>query len=196
MYLKLCAVFLFFLTTLMGGEIPMNALKPYISKEQIQEKIKIVAAQIDQEYGEEEVVIVMIMKGAFVFAADLLREIKNPYATIDFIQCRSYGKNGTKRGELLVLGVDRLDLEGKNVILVDDIFDSGNTLTQTVKAFEKKNPKSLKTLLLLTKRAKKIPEAIAPDISLFEIEDKFVLGYGLDYKEFYRGLDSIYYIEE
>jgi len=135
------------------------------------------------------------MKGAICFGADLIRKIKNPKATLNYIHCSSYGQQGSKRGELTITNLDKLDITSKHVILIDDIFDSGTTLSSVSSILRTKSPVSLKTLVVLEKRGKNITN-FNPDISLFKIEDKFVVGYGLDYKELYRGLNGIYVIEE
>lgn len=161
-----------------------------ISEQSIINKIAEVAAELDRDFHGHEVTIVMIMKGAICLVADLIRHIQNP-CSIDFIHCSSYGKNGTERGELSFFGMDRIDVKGKHVLLVDDIFDSGVTLSEAAKRLKEQNPKSLKSLVLLTKN---VPHKTdyRPDYTLFPIENRFVVGYGLDYKELYRGLPGVY----
>ncbi len=134
------------------------------------------------------------MKGAVCFGADLIREINNPKTTLNYIRCSSYGQRGTQRGELTISNLDELDIASKQVILIDDIFDSGTTLSSVASILKTKNPASLKTLVVLEKKGKNLTDT-RPDISLFEIEDKFVVGYGLDWIERYRGLKGIHSIE-
>jgi len=167
-----------------------------INQDEIFSKIKAIAQRIDLEYQNKEVVIVMIMKGAFVFVADLIREITIP-CNIETIKCSSYGQKGVQRQDLSIEGLDKLNLENKNVIVADDIFDSGHTLDKVMREILKKKPASLKSLIALLKNNPKRKSDVAlPDFYLFQIENKFVIGYGLDYKERYRGLKGIYYIEE
>ena len=161
-----------------------------ISPEEISHKIAEVAATINEEYRGEELTILMVMKGAVCVVVDLMHQLQIPCA-VDYIKASSYGQNGTHRGELVVKGLEEIDLKGKNVLVVDDIFDSGHTMSTIVNRLQDKQLKSLKTLVLLLKN---VPREISylPDYVLFHIENRFVIGYGLDYKEFYRGLPGIY----
>lgn len=173
------------------GSKPLELL---ISKDAIQEEITAMGRQIDQEYAHEEITLVMIMKGAICLVADLIRHIHVP-CSIDYVQASSYGMQGTQPGELHIFGMERLKISGKNVLIVDDIFDSGNTLFTLFEGLKKMGPKSIKSLVLLTKKVnRKVP--YEPDFSLFHIEDHFVVGYGLDYKEHFRGLNAIYILNQ
>ncbi len=172
---------------------PKTKYNHLISEKEISKKIKSVSEQINKEYENKPLVMVMIMKGAVCFAVDLLRNL-NDTVVLEYIDCKSYKK--TVRKELTIKGIDELDITGKHVLLVDDIFDSGNTLTQAIKAIKKKNPKSLKSMVLLLKQSKRVEGAILPDISLFEIPNKFVVGYGLDDDGKSRGLKEIYYFKD
>ena len=168
--------------------LPLDPV-PLISKEQIANKISEVAKQIDSDYTGRDLVIVMVLKGAICVGSDLVRAINVP-CTIESLQCSSYGALGAKRGELCVFGLDRIDLKDRDVLLVDDIFDSGYTLSTLAKEISKKEPRSLKSLVLLKKNVPHVD--FSPDYVLFDIENNFVVGYGLDYKEYYRGLDGVY----
>ncbi len=169
---------------------------PFITYEEIKDRISKVADQLAVDYDKQEIVIVMIMKGAVCLAVDLIRAISFP-CTIEYMQTSSYGMKGEHRGELVIKGVDALDLESKNVLLIDDIFDSGNTLSQAHLALAKKNPKSLKSLVLVSRN---VPRAIdyQPDYVLFNIEkeDGFIVGCGFDYKEHFRGLKDVYLLKD
>lgn len=165
-----------------------------IDQNDIKSKIITLSQKIDLDYKDKEIVILMILKGAFVFTSDLIREIKTPFS-LETITCSSYGMKGKERGELIIHGLENLDLKSKNVLIIDDIFDSGKTISSVTKKVSKLNPASIKTLVLLVKKTKKtLKKSIFPDYYLFEIEDKFVVGYGLDYKEYFRGLKGIYTI--
>ncbi len=168
-------------------------LLPYISYEEIQKKIVDVSKTLSKEYQGRPIVLVMILKGAFMFASDLMKELPEN-TSLEYLRAKSYG--GTKRGELTLFGIDRLQIEGKDVLIVDDIFDSGNSLSQVVLQLAKKNPASIKSLVLLTKTNAPHVTSYRPDWSLFEIENEFVVGYGLDYNEYFRGLKGIYIYHE
>ena len=164
-----------------------------ISHKTIQERIAQIAVQLELDYKQKEIVIVVIMKGAICLAADLIRAISFP-CVVESIQASSYGMQGKVRGDVQIQGIEALNLESKNVLLVDDIFDSGNTLFQVHQALAQKNPKSLKSLVLLSKNVSCLN--YQPDYILFSIENRFVVGYGLDYKEYYRGLQGIYQFKQ
>jgi hypoxanthine phosphoribosyltransferase len=168
----------------------MENFELLISQDEIKNKIHQVAQILDREYRGEEVTIVMVMKGAICIAADLIRELHGP-SCIEYVKASSYGQKGKQRGELFISGLENLDITSKHVLLVDDIFDSGETLTRILAKLQEKNPKSLKSLVLLAKNVKR-DVSYYPDYVLFEIENQFVIGYGLDYKELYRGLPGIY----
>ena len=185
--MKKIAVFFLLLSSICFGN---NNLELLISTEEIDHKLTEICAKIDQEYQGEELTVLIVMKGAICVASDLIRKLQIP-TTIEYMKASSYGHKGTSRGELTITGIDRLDLKGKNVLLVDDIFDSGATMTGIVERLQEKNPKSLKTLVLLLKKVDRETK-YRPDYILFEIENRFVIGYGLDYKEYYRGLPAIY----
>ncbi len=165
-----------------------------ISENEIRSKIAEAARQIDAEYRGEELTIIMVMKGAICLVADLIRALKTPL-TIESIKASSYGQLGTLRGGLTFAGLGDVDLSLKNILLIDDIYDSGETLTQIMAHLKEKKPKTLKTLVLLSKKVKR-KSSYVPDYVLFEIENLFVVGYGLDYKEHYRGLPGIYVMGE
>jgi hypoxanthine phosphoribosyltransferase len=172
---------------------PHDPLEELISEQEILSEIKHIARRLDSDYFGKELVIVMVMKGALCLVSDLIRNLHIPCA-IEFIQASSYGMQGTKPGELFIYGIERLNLKGKHVLIVDDIFDTGKTLSGIVDEFEKMPLASLRTLVLLTKKVSR-RTSFKPDISLFDIEDRFVVGYGLDYKEHYRGLKGIYILK-
>jgi hypoxanthine phosphoribosyltransferase len=171
--------------------LSMDNLELLISQDEIKNKIADAARVLDAQYEGEELTIVMVMKGALCITADLIRALKTP-CIIESVTASSYGKRGTKRGELQISGLEEIDLSSKNVLLVDDIFDSGQTLSQIFAKLKQKNPKSLKSLVLLAKKVKR-DTTYLPDYALFDIENLFVIGYGLDYKEHYRGLPGIYF---
>ena len=168
-------------------------LQLLIHNEQIQERIEKVARTLEETYKGEAITIVMVMKGSFIFVADLIRQLQLPVC-VETVRCSSYGKGGLYTGTLTVSGVEELQIEGKHVVIIDDIFDSGRTLTKVAMALQEKNPASLKSLVLLSKNVPHRTE-YRPDLVLFDIEDRFVIGYGLDYEQYYRGLPDIYAVK-
>jgi hypoxanthine phosphoribosyltransferase len=172
----------------------MNKLELLISPDQIAQKIAEVASTLDADYLGKELVIVIVMKGAICLVADLIRQLKLP-TSIEMIRASSYGQRGTSKGELEIVGLKELDLSSKHVLIVDDIYDSGQTLHHLVSQTREKQPKTLKTLVLLSKNVKR-KVTYVPDYILFPIENVFVVGFGLDYKEYYRGLPAIYIFKE
>ncbi len=164
-------------------------MKPLITKEQIAHKIKEVASQIQSDYEGKELVIVMVLKGALCLVADMIRELDLPL-DIETVQCSSY--QGKMRKELKVIGAEQLQIENRDVLLVDDIFDSGHTMMALIDVILAKKPHSLKTCVLLYKQDVEKVSNYRPDYVLFDIPNEFVVGYGLDFKERYRGLNGVY----
>jgi len=171
-----------------------SKLSLMISEEAILQKIASLAKELDQKYNGEEITLVMVLKGSICFVADLIRKIQTP-AILETIRCESYGQSGALKGELLISGQDKLHLENKHVLVVDDIFDSGYTLSKVLEVLSEKKPKTLTSAVLLSKNIQR-PSSFKPDYVLFTLEDQFVVGYGLDYKEHYRGLRGIYTFTE
>lgn len=174
----------------MKTEANLTYLELLISEEAIQKRIHEIAKTLAADYEGREILLVMIMKGSLFLVADLVRALPIQ-VSIEFVSCSSYGAGGTKRGQLRINGIEQIEAQDKHVLLVDDIFDSGYTLHEVATRLQKMNPASLKTLVLL---AKDVPRKVPyePDYVLFEIEDRFVVGYGLDYKERFRGLAGVY----
>lgn len=160
-----------------------------LSKHEIAQKISEVAKTLNATYQGEELTLIMVMKGAVCVAADLMRQLHIPL-TIEYINASSYGQKGTTRGELKVDGLEKLHIESKNVLVIDDIFDSGTTMSTIVDALKALSPRTIQSLVLLRKN---VPREITytPDYVLFDIDNHFVVGYGLDYKEYYRSLPDI-----
>lgn len=174
---------------LLGDE--MKHLTPLIEKETIAEKVKEVALQIQQDYRGKDLVVVMVLKGAICLVADLIRELNLPL-DVETVQCSSYGARGTQRGELKVMGLERLNIHNRDVLVVDDIFDTGHTMVTLLNAMKELHPRSLKSCVLLNKNdVHKVTDYI-PEYVLFDIPNRFVVGYGLDFKEQYRGLSGVY----
>ena len=169
-------------------------LKKLYSKQDIAKTVKNLAKEIEKDFGEEEIIFVCLLKGSFMFTADLVRNVKNP-SKIDFMRVSSYGSAMKTNGTVKVLKDLEEDVEGKNVIIVEDIIDSGLTLTHIREILGKRSPKSLKICALLDKRARREVE-IEGDYVGFTIDDGFVVGYGIDYAENYRNCPDICVVVE
>ena len=162
-----------------------------ISKEQLQERVESLAKEISNDYKGKEPVIICMLKGAVYFFADLCKNITVPIM-IDFARLSSY-KNGTTSGEMELIANFTAEIKDKDVILVEDIVDSGKTIDYLIKALELRKPNSIKVCTLLDKKeARKVPVEIK--YSCFDVGNEFVVGYGLDYAEKYRNLKEIKYI--
>ena len=170
-------------------------LKPMISQQEIALKIEETAHQIDRDYSGEDLTILMVLKGSVFVVSDLMRAISIP-CTLEVVQCESYGERGRERGELRVIGLESLHLQDRNVLIVDDIFDSGHTMSTLIAAVTAMEPRSVKSLVLLYKKDAPHMTSVRPDYSLFDIENRFVVGFGLDFKEYYRNLPGIFILEE
>lgn len=172
------------------ADLTIDDFKPLIISQDIQRRVKEVAAQINHDYEGKHIVLIMVMKGAICFASDLAREITVP-CTIEYVQASSYGQNGMQAGALTLRGIETLDLTGKDVLLVDDIFDTGVTITRIKAELQKYNPASIKTAIFLLKNKQRAMKEV-PEYVAFAIENQFVIGYGLDYKELFRGLPEVW----
>lgn len=160
-----------------------------ISARKIQKRVKALAAQMDKLYEGRKPVVVCILKGSVLFYADLIRNMKTQ-VELDFMSVSSYG-NGTKStGELKIKKDLSCDIKDRDVLIVEDIIDSGNTLYNLKKMLIGRQPASINLIALLDKPDRR-EMPIEPDYKGFVIEDKFVIGYGLDYAEDYRNLPYI-----
>ncbi|ATV35742.1 MULTISPECIES: hypoxanthine phosphoribosyltransferase [Fusobacterium] len=161
-----------------------------IDRKTVENRIKELAKQIEKDYAGEEVYCVGLLKGSVVFLSDLVKEINTP-VIIDFMSVSSYGSETVSSGDVKILKDTDLDLRGKHVLIVEDIIDTGLTLEHVIRYFkESKGVKTLKTCTLLSK-----PERRKVNIDIdyvgFDVPDKFVIGYGLDYDQKYRNLPYI-----
>ncbi len=170
-------------------------LKTLISKEELDKRIQEIANQITEDYKNQEVIIVCILTGAVYFATDLTKYIKNDTLKIEFMKVSSYGNSKESTGEVKIKKDLENSISGKNVIIVEDIIDTGLTMKTLKKYLLEKNPASLKICTLLDKKERRKVEMEADYVG-FDIPNKFVLGYGLDYEEYYRNLPYIAYCED
>ena len=159
------------------------------TEEQLQARVAEIAAQIDRDYAGKQPLLVSVLRGSFVFMADLVRRITLP-CTVDFIAVSSYGSGTTSSGQVKIVKDLSEQIEGKDVIVVEDILDSGNTLSYLLKLLEARHPASIRLCTLLDKPERRT-KPVAVQYSGFSIPDEFVVGYGLDYDEKYRNLPYI-----
>ena len=168
--------------------------KVLISEEQLQAKVAELGAQISRDYEGKDLLLVSILKGSVVFMADLMRAITEP-CSIDFMVVSSYGgANTTSTGLVKIVKDLDQDLSGKDVLIVEDIIDSGRTLYYLIDILKKRNPKSVHLCTLLDKPERRVCD-VKVDYTCFDIPDEFVVGYGLDYAQKYRNLPYIGVVE-
>ena len=160
-----------------------------LSKECIDEKVKQIAGRINVDYEGKNPMLISVLKGSFIFMADLIRSITIP-CTVDFMAVSSYGKKSVTTGAVKIIKDLEFDIEGRHVIVVEDILDSGITLSYIMNLMNAKSPASISLCTLLDKPARRI-NPVQVDYEGFEIPDEFVVGYGLDYSERYRNLPYI-----
>ena len=165
-----------------------------ISQDEIRARLKDAGAYIDSIYDGSPILLVSILKGAFVFMADLCREVTVP-CEIEFMAAKSYFEGTQSSGHVEITMDLKHDISDYHVIIVEDIIDTGRTLNEILKILRGREPRSLRVITLLDKPDRRVVELNA-DLSLFTIPDYFVIGYGLDYGEFYRNLPYIAEFEE
>jgi hypoxanthine phosphoribosyltransferase len=163
-------------------------MHPLITAESISERIGSLGNEIDRSYPDG-VHVIGVLKGSFVFLADLVRVLSGP-VTVDFITLSSYGRSTKSSGQIQILKDLDDRIEGRDVLLVEDIVDTGQTLRYLVNILQTRNPRRLKTACLLDKPSNRIIK-VPIDYVGFKIADVFVVGYGLDYAEHYRNLPYI-----
>lgn len=169
--------------------------EPYITKQQIATQVKRVAAEINEDLdGDDAPLFICVLNGAFIFAADLYREVNLPHSQITFVRFKSYdGMCST--GEMRQLMGLQEDIEGKNVIVIEDIVDTGTTAAELINLLVEHNPKSIKLCTLLFK-PNSIINQVMPDYVGFNIPSKFIIGYGLDLDGEARNLSDIYILSK
>jgi hypoxanthine phosphoribosyltransferase len=165
------------------------SIPPFIPAETLRNRVTELAREIRQDVPDEELHLICVLKGAAMFLADLIRAMEGP-VSIDFIALSSYGGGTTSSGEVRLLKDLDYGLEGRHVIIVEDIVDTGLTLNYLQQVLRARNPKSLRTACLLSKPSRRKID-VKVDYIGFTIEDRFVVGYGLDYSEQYRNLPYI-----
>ena len=164
-------------------------LKRLLTAEQIQQRVRDIASEIGQQYAGRSLHLVCVLKGACVFLADILRHL-TVETSVDFIGVRSYEQGTASSGEVCLTKDLDHSIEGRDVILVEDIVDTGFTLDYLVQLLRRRNPKSLRVATLLDKPSRRV-QPVKIDYVGFKIPDHFVVGYGLDYQQRYRNLPDI-----
>ncbi len=171
-----------------------NKPRVLFDEEQIAKRVKEMGQEISKDYEGNELVVISLLRGSFVFAADLVRAINVP-VNIDFMTTSSYGYSQSSSGIVEIISDIRTDIKDKNVLIVDDIMDSGNTMKEVVEYISKKQPKSIKTCVMLDKPSRREAD-ITPDYVGFTIPDVFIVGYGLNYGDYYRNVPYIFTFDD
>ncbi len=169
-----------------------HTLHPLLSQEKIASIVRRLANQITHDYKGRELVLVCILKGAFVFVSDLIRLLQMP-VQVDFVRLASYGSGVRTSGKIVLTKDIEISVEGKDVLIVEDIIDSGRTLLFIKERLRPLEPRSVKVCALLDKKARREVE-IEADYLGTEVDDIFIVGYGIDYNEAYRNLPEICYV--
>lgn len=171
-------------------------LEPYISEAEIAAAVKTLAQDIDRDYAGQSLVVVAVLKGAFIFVADLIRQLKTPVQRVELLRLSSYGSGTTSSGEVKILNDLPADaIAGQPVLLVEDIVDTGRSTAVAIQLLKAHEPASIKLCSLLDKPSRRIV-SVPIDYLGITIEDRFVIGYGLDWDERYRELPGIFTVEE
>lgn len=162
-----------------------------LSKDQIAKRVEELGIEISKDYEGKNLLVISLLKGSFIFTADLVREMSVP-VHIEFMITSSYGHGEESSGELRIeKDIDVEDLSSYDVLIVDDIVDSGITMFETMKLLKTRNPKSIKSCTLLDKPSRRVAD-IKPDYCGFSIPDQFIVGYGLNYKDHYRNINHVF----
>lgn len=169
--------------------IEKDILKVLISEEELQQRVKEISDQLSEEYADKDPLFVAVLRGSFMFFADLMRTCKIP-SELDFVAASSY-HSGTFSSGVVKIDYDiRTNVENRHIIIVEDILDSGNTLYNLTRHLKDRGAASVKLCVLLDKPARR-EKPITPDYAGFTVPDEFVVGYGLDYADRYRNLPYV-----
>ena len=171
----------------------MKIGKIMIKENELNARVSKLAEMINKDYGDRELVVIGVLKGCFVFMADLVKKLKAD-VRVYFMEISSYQSGTVSSGKITIKKDLDVDIEGKDVLIAEDIIDSGNTLSQLTEILKERKPNSIKVCTLLSKPARRQVEFEA-DYTGFEIEDKFIIGYGLDCAEQFRQLPYIAEVE-
>jgi hypoxanthine phosphoribosyltransferase len=171
-------------------------LVPLISQSEIAATVQRLARELDRDYQNCSPVVIGVLKGSFIFLADLIRQMQTPICNVELIRLSSYGCSTTSSGEVkMLMGLTEGVINNKDVILVEDIVDTGLSTSKAIEILKADNPSSLKLCALLDKPSRRKVQ-VEIDYLGIEIPDRFIVGYGIDMDEKYRQLPAIYAIEE
>ena len=171
----------------------MGEIKVLIDEEKLEKRVQEIATQIEEEYKGKELTLICILKGSIFFTVDLAKKI-NGDVRLEFIRVSSYNEGTESSGEIKMKLDLKDSIQGKDVIVIEDIIDTGRTLSYLIEYLKMKKPNSVKLCALLDKPDRRVVD-VKVDYTGFQIPDKFVIGYGLDYDEKYRNLPYVGYIE-
>ena len=171
-----------------------DKIRVLLTEEEVNKKISEVAAQINKDYEGKEVHLICILKGGVFFTCELAKRLTIP-VSLDFMSVPSYGSDTKSSGVVKIIKDLDEPLEGKNVIIVEDIIDSGRTLAYLIEVLKQRNPKNIELCTLLDKPERRVKKQVQVKYTCFTIPDEFVVGYGLDYDQKYRNLPYIGVVE-
>ena len=171
-----------------------DKIRVLLTEEEVNKKISEVAAQINKDYEGKEVHLICILKGGVFFTCELAKRLTIP-VSLDFMSVSSYGSDTKSSGVVKIIKDLDEPLEGKNVIIVEDIIDSGRTLAYLIGVLKQRNPKNIELCTLLDKPERRVKKQVQVKYTCFTIPDEFVVGYGLDYDQKYRNLPYIGVVE-
>lgn len=171
-----------------------DKIRVLLTEEEVNKKISEVAAQINKDYEGKEVHLICILKGGVFFTCELAKRLTIP-VSLDFMSVSSYGSGTKSSGVVKIIKDLDESLEGKNVIIVEDIIDSGRTLAYLIEVLKQRNPKNIELCTLLDKPERRVKKQVQVKYTCFTIPDEFVVGYGLDYDQKYRNLPYIGVVE-
>ena len=172
-----------------------DKIRVLLTEEEVNARISEIAARINEDYEGKSVHLICILKGGVFFTCELAKRLTVP-VTLDFMSVSSYGSGTVSSGEVKIVKDLDEPLEGKEVLIVEDIIDSGRTLAYLIQVLMQRNPASIRLCTLLDKPERRVKKQVTVDYTCFTIPDEFVVGYGLDYDQRYRNLPYIGVIEQ
>ena len=172
-----------------------DKIRVLLSEDEVNKRISEVAAQISRDYQGKEIHLICILKGGVFFTCELAKRLELP-VTLDFMSVSSYGNDTKSSGVVRIVKDLDEPLAGKDVLIVEDIIDSGRTLSYLIEVLKQRGPKSIRLCTLLDKPERRVKKQVTVDYTCFTIPDEFVVGYGLDYAQKYRNLPYIGVVEQ
>lgn len=172
-----------------------DKIRVLLSEDEVNKRISEVAAQISRDYQGKEIHLICILKGGVFFTCELAKRLELP-VTLDFISVSSYGNDTKSSGVVRIVKDLDEPLAGKDVLIVEDIIDSGRTLSYLIEVLKQRGPESIRLCTLLDKPERRVKKQVTVDYTCFTIPDEFVVGYGLDYAQKYRNLPYIGVVEQ